>query len=104
VGELRAAELLKVGNLSHPLIVQAQEVLGRSKGDLLLWTDEPCAELQVSKAALARALKFAAALISALEGEGFKVKSGTAFVSRPQQPCTTRRSASRSWSERIGSR
>jgi len=54
-------------------------VLGRAKGDLLLWTDEPCLDLQVSKAALARALKFAAALITALEGEGFKVKVGNGF-------------------------
>jgi len=79
VREHRAAELLKAGNLSHPLIVRAREVLGRAKGDLLLWTDEPCIELQVSKAALARALKFAAALITVLEGEGFKVKVGNGF-------------------------
>jgi hypothetical protein len=79
VREHRAAELLNAADLSHPLIVRAREVLGRSKGDLLLWTDEPCVELHVSKAALARALKFAAALITALEGEGFKVRVGNGF-------------------------
>ena len=104
VGERRAAELLKAGNLSHPLIVRAREVLGRSKGDLLLWTDEPCVELQVSKAALGRALKFAAALITALGGKASRLELGTAFVSRPRQPCTTRRSASRSSREPIRSR
>ena len=79
VKERSAAELLKAADLSHPLIVRAREVLGRSKGDLLLSTDEPCVELHVSKSALARALKFAAALITALEGEGFQVRVGNGF-------------------------
>ena len=59
--------------------MRAREVLGRSKGDLILWTGEPCIELQVSKAALIRALRFAAALITALEVEGFKVEVGNGF-------------------------
>lgn len=79
VREHRAAELLKAADLSHPLIVRAREVLGRSKGDLLLSTDVPCVELHVAKAALVRALKFAAALITALEAEGFKVRVGNGF-------------------------
>jgi hypothetical protein len=67
--------ILKRGSMSHPLIVQAREVLGRSNRDShdLLWTDDPCLDLCVSKAALPRALRFAAALITALEEEGFKI-------------------------------
>ena len=67
--------ILKRRSMSHPVIVQAREVLGRSNRDShdLLWTDDPCLDLCVSKAALPRALRFAAALITALEEEGFKI-------------------------------
>jgi len=67
--------ILKRGSMSHPLIVQAREILGRSNKDTqdLLWTDEPCLDLSVSKAALPRALRLAAGLITALEEVGFKV-------------------------------
>jgi hypothetical protein len=70
--------ILKRGSLSHPLIVQAREVIGRSKGDdrEILWTNESCLDLRVSKAALKRALHLAAGLITALEEQGFKVTVG----------------------------
>ena len=44
-----------------------------SDGHDLLWTDEPCLDISVSKAALPRALRLAAGLITALEEEGFKI-------------------------------
>jgi hypothetical protein len=77
----RDAQLtLKRGNMSHRLIVQTREILGRSNhdGHDLLWTNEPCLDLSVSKAALPRALRLVEALMTALEEEGFKisVKSG----------------------------
>jgi hypothetical protein len=67
--------ILKRGSLSHPLIAQAREVLGRSDcdGHGLLWTNDPCLEISVSKSALPRALRLAAGLIAALEEEGFKI-------------------------------
>jgi len=67
--------ILKRGSLSHPLIVQAREVLGRSNrdGHDLLWTNDPCLDLCVTRAALTRALRFAAGLITALEEQGFKI-------------------------------
>ena len=73
--ECAADLMLKRGNLSHPLIVQAREILGRSNrdGHDLLWSDEPCLDLSISKAALSRALRLAAALITALEQEGLKI-------------------------------
>jgi hypothetical protein len=54
------------------LIVQTREILGRSNrdGHELLWTDEACLDISVSKAALPRALRLAAGLITALEEEG----------------------------------
>jgi hypothetical protein len=78
--EKDAELVLKRGSLSHPLIVQTREILGRSNHNThnLLWTDEPCLDLSVSKGSLPRALRLMAALITALEEEGFKisVKSG----------------------------
>ena len=73
--ERDAQLILKRGSMSHPLIVQAREILGRSNrdGHDLLWTDEPCLDISVSKAALPRALRLAAGLITALEEEGFKI-------------------------------
>ena len=70
-----AEAILKRGSMSNPLIVQAREVLGRSNRDgrQLLWTDEPCLDISVSKAALSRALRVAAGLITALEEEGYKI-------------------------------
>lgn len=67
--------ILKRGSLSHPLIAQAREVLGRSgcDGHGLLWTNDPCLDISVSKSALPRALRLAAGLIAALEEEGFKI-------------------------------
>ena len=67
--------ILKRGSISQPLIVQAREVLGRSNhdGHDLLWTNDPCLDISVSKAALPRALRFAAGLITAIEEEGFKI-------------------------------
>jgi len=75
VTERDAPSILKRGSMSHPLIVQAREILGRSNrdGHELLWTDEACLEISVSKTALPRALRLAAGLITALEEEGFKV-------------------------------
>lgn len=75
VTERDAQLILKRGSMSHPLIVQARDILGRSTrdGHDLLWTDEPCLEISVSKAALPRALRLAAGLITALEEEGFKI-------------------------------
>lgn len=78
--EKDAELVLKRGSLSHPLIVQTREILGRSNHNPhnLLWTDEPCLDLSVSKGSLPRALRLMAALITALEEEGFKIslKSG----------------------------
>ena len=73
--ERDAQLILKRGSMSHPLIVQARDILGRSNrdGHDLLWTDEPCLDISVSKAALPRALRLAAGLITALEEEGFKI-------------------------------
>jgi hypothetical protein len=75
VTERDAQLILKRGSMSHPLIVQARDILGRSNrdGHDLLWTDEPCLDISVSKAALPRALRLAAGLITALEEEGFKI-------------------------------
>jgi hypothetical protein len=75
VTECDAQLILKRGSMSHPLIVQARDILGRSNrdGHDLLWTDEPCLDISVSKAALPRALRLAAGLITALEEEGFKI-------------------------------
>jgi len=73
--ERDAQLILKRGSMSHPLIVQARDILGRSNrdGHDLLWTDEPCLDISVSKAALPRALRLATGLITALEEEGFKI-------------------------------
>ncbi len=70
-----AEAILKRGNMSNPLIVQTREILGRSNrdGHELLWSEEACLDISVSKAALPRALKLAAGLITALEEEGFKI-------------------------------
>lgn len=67
--------ILERGRMSHPLVVQAREILGRSNRDRhdLLSTDEPCLDVSVSKAVLPRALRLVAALITALEAEGFKI-------------------------------
>lgn len=67
--------ILKRGSMSHPLIVQARELLGEieSYDHDLLSTNDPCLDLSVSKAALPRALRLAAGLITALEEEGFKI-------------------------------
>ncbi len=75
VTERDAQSILKRGSMSHPLIVQAREILGRSNrdGHDLLWTDEPCLDISVSKTALPRALRLAAGLVTALEEEGFKI-------------------------------
>ena len=76
VTERDAQSILKRGSMSHPLIVQTREILGRSNrdGHELLWTDEACLDISVSKAALPRALRLAAGLITALEEEGFKIE------------------------------
>jgi hypothetical protein len=73
--ERDAQLILKRGSMSHPLIVQTREILGRLNrdGHNLLWTDEPCLDLSVSKAVLPRALHLVAGLITALEEEGFKI-------------------------------
>ena len=73
--EIDAEFVLKRGSLSHPLIVQTREVLGRSNHNAhdLLSTNEPCLGLSVSRGVLPRALRLAAALITALEKEGFKI-------------------------------
>ena len=73
--ERDAQLILKRGSMSHPLIVQGRDILGRSNrdGHDLLWTDEPCLDISVSKAALPRALRLAAGLITALEEERFKI-------------------------------
>jgi len=75
VKERDPQSILKLGSMSHPLIVQAREVLGRSNhdGHDLLWANDPCLDISVSKAALPRALRFAAGLIAALEEVGFKI-------------------------------
>ena len=75
VTERDAQSILKRGSMSHTLIVQAREILGRSNrdGHDLVWTDEPCLDISVSKAVLPRALRLAAGLITALEEEGFKI-------------------------------
>jgi hypothetical protein len=70
--------ILKRGSLSHPLIVQAREVLGVANTDdrEILWTRQSCLDLRVSKAALKRTLHFAAGLITAFEEQGFTVTVG----------------------------
>lgn len=67
--------ILKRGSMSHPLIAQTRECLGRSKagGNELLWTNDACLDVHVAKASLPRALRFAAALITTLEEESFKI-------------------------------
>jgi hypothetical protein len=57
------------------LIVQTREILGRSKagGDDLLWTNDACLDIAVSKAVLPRALRVATGLITALEEAGVKI-------------------------------
>jgi hypothetical protein len=73
--ERDAQLILKRGSMSHPLIVQARDILGRSNrdGHDLLWTDEACLDLSVSKTMLPRALRLVAALTTALEEEGFTI-------------------------------
>lgn len=76
VTERDAQSMLQRGKMSHALVVQAREVLGRTNRDAhdgLLSSNEPCLDLCVSKAAFPRALMLAAALITALEDEGFKI-------------------------------
>lgn len=70
--------ILKRGSLSHPLIVQARDVLGIANTDdrEILWTSGSCLDLRVSKAAMKRTLHFAAGLITALEEQGFTLKVG----------------------------
>jgi len=67
--------LLKRGNLSHALIVQARSVLTVAQADdrKMLWSREFCLDICVSKASLDRGLRIMAALISAIEDAGFTV-------------------------------
>jgi hypothetical protein len=65
--------MLKRGSLSHPLITQARPLLGKAQCDErgILWTREPCLDIQVSKDSLDRALRIMAALLGVIEDAGF---------------------------------
>ncbi len=71
-------EFIRKGNLSHPLIVQAREVLRNSQvdGRKILVTKDPCLDIRVSKASLDRALRIMATLIHAIESQGFTIAVG----------------------------
>jgi hypothetical protein len=70
--------VLKRGSLSHPLIVQARDVLTHQTADEreIIWTAKQCLDIRVSKASLDRALRIMAGFIAGIEGEGFTITVG----------------------------
>jgi hypothetical protein len=67
--------LLKRGDLSHPLIVQARAKLAKAHENPhgILWTAEQCLDIRVSRASLDRAIRVMAGLIAMIEAEGFSI-------------------------------
>jgi len=70
--------LLKRGDLSHPLILQALAKLTKANENPhgILWTDEQCLDIRVSRASLDRAIRVTAGLVAIIEREGFSVSVG----------------------------
>jgi hypothetical protein len=70
--------LLKRGSLSHPLILQARNVLAKASADGrgILRAGEQCLDIRVSKGSLDRAIRIMAALIEMMEPGGFTVSFG----------------------------
>ncbi len=67
--------LLKQGDLSHSLIVQARDAFKHVQvsDSSILWTREQCLDIRVSKDSLDRAYRIMAGLITAMEERGFTV-------------------------------
>lgn len=79
--------VLKRGNLSHPLIVQARSTLkgGQPDDHKILWTRESCLDIRVSNDTLDRSLRIMAGLITAIEGAGFSVSVEAARQEKREQ-------------------
>jgi len=75
---LSRESLLKRGDLSHPLIVQARAKLAKANESPhgILWTAEQCLDIRVSRSSLGRAIRVMAGVIAMFEAGGFTVSLG----------------------------
>jgi hypothetical protein len=85
--QMTSETLLKRGNLSHLLIVQARSALKHAQlsDSKILWTRESCLDIRVSKESLNRAFRIMASIISAIEERGFAVTIETLREEKKEQ-------------------